>query len=153
MSVSGTAGSWVAESGSVPPELVLLLESSPGSLGAGSVGKGCSSAADFGVAVVGLGESGGGADLLGAPGNGNCSAADGAFAPAGGVQGLVVWFWVWVWFGSGHGGSGGFWVGVVWARQAAEKKIAASSARNVVGMVISPGTLSDTLTMLLGGLL
>jgi hypothetical protein len=111
MSVSGTAGSWGAESGSVPPELE-LLESSPGSRGAGSVGKGCSSAADFGVVPLGVGESGGGADLAGAPGNGNCSAADGAFAPAG-AQGLVVWFWVWVWAGSGHGGGGGFWVGVV----------------------------------------
>jgi hypothetical protein len=151
MSVSGTAGSWVAESGSVLPELELLLESSPGSLGAGAVGKGCSSAADFGVPLVGLGESGGGADLLGAPGNGNCSAADGALAPAGGVHGFVVW--VWVWLGSGHGGGGGFWAGVVWARQAAEKKNAASSARNVVGMVIGPGMLSDTLTVLLGGLL
>jgi hypothetical protein len=137
MSVSGTAGSWVAESGSAPPELELLLESSPGSLGAGAVGKGCSSAADFGVLLVGLGESGGGGvDLLGAPGNGNCSAADGAFAPAGGVQGLVAWFWVWVWLGSGHGGGGGFWVGVVWARQAVEKKNAASMTRDLASMAI-----------------
>jgi hypothetical protein len=132
------------------PEL-LLLESSPGSLGAGSVGNGCSSAADFGVVVV-LGESGGGADLLGVPGNGNCSAADGFFASgAGGGQGLVVC--VCVWFGSGHGGGGVFWVGEVWARQAAEKNRASSRARDVVKMAIYSDVLFDTLTVLRGGLL
>ena len=101
MSVSGTSGS-----GALPEPELLLLESSPGSLGAGSVGNGCSSAADFGV-VVGLGESGGGVDLLGVPGNGNCSAADVFFASGGGGgQGLVLC--VCVWFGSGHGGGGVF---------------------------------------------
>jgi hypothetical protein len=146
MSVSGTSGS-----AALPEPELLLLESSPGSLGAGSVGNGCSSAADFGV-VVGLGESGGGADLLGVPGNGNCSAADGFFTSgAGGEQGLVVC--VCVWFGSGHGGGGVFWVGEVWAREAAEKNSAASRARDVVEMAIRPDVLFDTLTVLRGGLL
>jgi hypothetical protein len=47
-------------------ELELLLESSPGNLGAGSVGNGCSVAADEGVAdpVEGAGVSGGGVDGL-----------------------------------------------------------------------------------------
>jgi len=44
--------------------------------------------------VDGVGESGafggGLADLLGWPGNGNCSAADGFFAAGGGGQGLVA---------------------------------------------------------------
>jgi hypothetical protein len=144
MSVSGTSGS----AGLPEPEL-LLLESSPGSLGAASVGNGCSSAADFGV-VVGLGESGGDADLLGVPGNGNCSAVDGFFeSGAAGGQGLVVC----VWFGSGHGGGGVVWVGEVWARHAAEKKSAASKARDVVKMAIRPDVSFDTLTVLSGGLL
>ncbi len=70
---------------------LLLLESSPGSLGAGCVGKGCCVAASEGVAV-GLGESGGVASgLAGCPGNGNCSAAEDFFAAGGaGVQGFVV---------------------------------------------------------------
>jgi len=64
---------------------LLLLESSPGSAGAGVVGKGCSVAADEGV--VAPGESGaGGAGFAGAPGNGNCSAVEGFFA--GGGQGV-----------------------------------------------------------------
>jgi len=69
--------------------LELLLESSPGSLGGGAVGNGCSSAAEF-LAGVATGESGAlAAGLLGSPGNGNCSATDGFFASeAGGVQGL-----------------------------------------------------------------
>jgi len=70
-------------------ELLLLLESSPGSLGGGCVGNGCWAAASEGV-VVGLGESGGFAGLAGSPGNGNCSAADGFFAAGAGGQGLVV---------------------------------------------------------------
>jgi hypothetical protein len=146
MSVSGTSGS-----AALPEPELLVLESSPGSFGAGSVGNGCSSAAEFGV-VVGLGESGGGVDLLGVPGNGNCSAVDGFFASgAGGGQGLV--FCVCVWFGSGHGGGGVFWVGEVWPRQVAEKSNAASRERDVVKMAIRPDVLFDTLTVLRGGLL
>ena len=146
--MSGTSGSGAA---ALPEPELLLLESSPGSLGAGSVGKGCSSAADFGV-VVGLGESGGGVDLLGVPGNGNCSATDGFFASgAGAGHGLV--FCVCVWFGSGHGGGGVVCVDEVWARQAADKNSAASRARDVVKMAIRPDVSFDTLTVLRGGLL
>jgi hypothetical protein len=58
---------------------LLLLESSPGSLGGGCVGNGCCVAASEGV-VVGLGESGGAAGLAGLPGKGNCSAAVGFLA-------------------------------------------------------------------------
>jgi len=93
--------------GSSPLELeLLLLESSPGSLGGGCVGNGCWAAASDGVVVVfvvGLGESGGGVaglgesggvfGLLGSPGNGNCSAAEDGFFAAGvggGGQGLAV---------------------------------------------------------------
>jgi hypothetical protein len=89
--------------GSSPLELeLLLLESSPGSLGGGCVGNGCWVAASEGVVVVGLGESGGVVeglgesggffDLLGSPGNGNCSAAEDGFfvLGAGGGQGLAV---------------------------------------------------------------
>jgi hypothetical protein len=83
MSVSGTA------SGSALPELELLLESSPGSLGAGVVGNGCSSAAEEGVAVE-LGASGGGvAGFAGVPGNGNCSATEGFFVCGGGEHGAA----------------------------------------------------------------
>ncbi len=83
--------------GSSPLELeLLLLESSPGSLGGGCVGNGCWAAASDGVVVVfvvGLGESGGVFGLLGSPGNGNCSAAEDGFFVAGaggGGQGLAV---------------------------------------------------------------
>ncbi len=68
--------------------LELLLESSPGSVGGAVVGNGWSSAAEF-FAGAGVGESGGAAGLLGSPGKGNCSATDGFFVSAGGVQGLV----------------------------------------------------------------
>jgi hypothetical protein len=68
--------------------LLLLLESSPGRRGAGLVGNGCSLAAEEGVVVLGLGESGGAGELAGAPGNGNCSAAEG-FLASGAVQGLA----------------------------------------------------------------
>jgi hypothetical protein len=92
--------------GSSPLELELLLESSPGSLGGGCVGKGCWVAASEGVVVVfveglgesagvveGVGESGGFLGLLGSPGNGNCSAVEDGFFVAGagdGGQGLAV---------------------------------------------------------------
>jgi hypothetical protein len=88
--------------GSSAPELELLLESSPGSLGGGCVGNGCWVAASDGVVVLGLGESGGALeglgesgglfDLLGSPGNGNCSAVEAGFlaAGAGGGQGFAV---------------------------------------------------------------
>jgi hypothetical protein len=70
-----------------------LLESSPGSLGGGCVGKGWSAAAEDGV-VAGAGASGEAevfAGLAGAPGNGNCSAAEGFFVLAGGgAQGWVA---------------------------------------------------------------
>jgi len=82
MSVSGT-------SGSVPPPELELLESSPGSFGAGVEGKGCSSAAEEGD-FPGFGESGGGvAGFAGAPGNGNCSAGEDFFAAGGGEHGVV----------------------------------------------------------------
>jgi len=119
-----------AAAGSSLPELeLLLLESSPGSLGGGSVGNGCCEAASEGV-VVGLGESGGGAGLAGVPGKGNCSAVD-FLAAGGGVQGLVVWSEVGagVWFGAGQGVAGGFCGGVVCAKPATESAEAASSAR------------------------
>jgi hypothetical protein len=113
--------------------LLELLESSPGSLGGGCVGKGCWVAASEGV-VDGAGESGGGAGLV-CPGKGNCSAVDGFFA--GGVdggQGLVVWSCVW--FGVGQGVAGGFWAGADWtgadwAKLAVESRSAAMSARVV----------------------
>jgi hypothetical protein len=75
----------------LPLLLLLLLESSPGRAGAGVVGKGCSAAAEDGL-VVEPGESGGAAagvaGFAAAPGNGNCSAADGFFAGCGhGVDG------------------------------------------------------------------
>jgi hypothetical protein len=65
------------------------------------VGNGCWVAASDGVVVAGWGESGGVEgpgesgglfDLLGSPGNGNCSAAEPGFfaAGAGGGQGLAV---------------------------------------------------------------
>jgi hypothetical protein len=69
---------------------LLLLESSPGNFGGVWVGNGCCAAASDGE-VVGLGESGGVAGLVGWPGKGNCSAAVGFLAAgAGGGQGLVV---------------------------------------------------------------
>jgi len=95
--VSGTA------SGSALPEEELLLESSPGSFGAGVVGKGCCSAAEEGV-VPGLGESGGGVeDFAGLPGNGNCSAGEGFFVDEGGEHGADGWDVVWSWDGHGAG--------------------------------------------------
>jgi hypothetical protein len=124
MSVSGTASG----SGVVPASelLLLLLESSPGSLGAGAVGKGCSSAAEVGF-VVGLGESGGGVveveGFAGLPGKGNCSEAEGFFAGEHGAAGWDV-----LWPGAGHG-AGEFCAGVVCAWQAAEKRSAASDVR------------------------
>ncbi|NYF89793.1 hypothetical protein RBB79_09550 [Tunturiibacter empetritectus] len=94
MSVSGTAsGSGVELESEL---LLLLLESSPGSLGAGVVGKGCSSAAEEGF-VAGLGESGGGVGeesegvegFAGLPGKGNCSAVEGFFTDGGGEHGVA----------------------------------------------------------------
>ena len=70
-------------------ELELLLESSPGSLGGGAVGKGCSVAASDGV-DLGLGESGGFAGLAATPGNGNCSAVEGFLAGAAAGHGVAV---------------------------------------------------------------
>jgi hypothetical protein len=126
MSVSGTASG----SGVVPAsELLLLLESSPGSLGAGVVGKGCSSAAEEGF-VVRLGESGGGVEgvegFAELPGKGNCSAGEGFFADGVEEHGAAGWDVFWP--EAGHGASG-FCVGVVCAWQAAEKRTAVSSAR------------------------
>jgi hypothetical protein len=124
--VSGTAGS---EGGLESELLLLLLESSPGSLGAGVVGKGCSSAAEEGF-VVGLGESGGGVveveGFAGLPGKGNCSAVEGFFAEVGEEHGAAGWDVLWP--EAGHG-AGEFWAGVVWAWQAADRKIAANVAR------------------------
>jgi hypothetical protein len=118
--VSGTA------SGSGLPELELLLESSPGSLGADVVGNGCSSAAEEGV-VVELGESGGGdAGFVGAPGNGNCSAAEGFFVCGGGEHGAAGCGAFWP--EAGHGADG-FCAGAVCAWQAAETRNTASNAR------------------------
>lgn len=69
---------------------LLLLESSPGSRGAGVVGNGWSVAAELGT-ELGVAEAGvsgePAAALLGEPGNGNCSATDGFFAGAAGVHG------------------------------------------------------------------
>ena len=94
-------------SSAAEPELELLLESSPGSLGGGCVGNGCWVAASDGVVVVGrdesglgasggvegLGELGGFFGLVASPGNGNCSAAEAGFFAVGacGGQGFVVW--------------------------------------------------------------
>jgi hypothetical protein len=68
-------------------ELLLELEESdPGSAGGASLGKGCSSAADF-CEAAGTGASGESLDeaagSLGSPGKGNCSAVDGCFVSAG----------------------------------------------------------------------
>jgi hypothetical protein len=126
MSVSGTASG----SAAVPEsELLLLLESSPGSLGAGVVGKGCSSAAEEGF-VVGLGESGVGVaeveGFAGLPGKGNCSAGEIFFADGGEEHGAAGWDVFWP--GAGHG-AGGVCAGVVCAWQVAQRKTAASVAR------------------------
>jgi hypothetical protein len=66
------------------PEDELPPESSPGIFGGGAVGNGCWSAAE-GAVVEGVGELGGGAGLLGSPGNGNCWAVDGLLVSGGGA--------------------------------------------------------------------
>ena len=91
-------------------ELLLELgESEPGSAGGASEGNGCSSAADFleEAGAGASGESSDGAGLPGSPGKGNCSAVDGGFVSAGGVQGLSVFFGE-AWFAAGQGGFAGF---------------------------------------------
>jgi hypothetical protein len=140
----GSSGGGGLESSLLELELLLLESSLPGSLGGGCVGNGCWVAASGGVVddlVAGFGESGGVADLLGSPGNGNCSAADFG-AGVGGVQGLVAWpgvwfglwlgFWFELWLGAGHGAAGGFCAGGVCAREVAVRRKATCSAR-VIG--------------------
>ena len=116
--------------------------------------------------VEGLGESGGFLGLLGWPGNGNCSAAEDGFfaAGSGGVQGLVdcgagSGVFADVWLGGAQGG-GGFWAGVVCARQEVESRRAACSARVMEEIAIGGllliqglGYSSDPLTGLRDSLL
>jgi len=127
----------------LPLEL-LLPESLPGSNGGFSVGKGLSVAAEEGVVLVPVvepGASGVAAGFAGSPGNGNASAAGGVVSGDGAGQGLAA-----VWFGGRQGGgagagegvgaSGGLCAGVLWARQAVEKRKAARSARVVERIAI-----------------
>jgi hypothetical protein len=106
--------------------------------------------------VVELGESGGGvAGFAGAPGNGNCSAAEGFFVCGGGEHGAAGWGaagWGAFWPEAGHG-AGGFCAGAVCAWQAAETRNAASDARILEPIAIGFRVLFDTLTVLRGGLL
>jgi hypothetical protein len=119
--------------GSSALELLLLLESSPGSFGGSWVGKGCWAAAEEGLlpdVVEGLGESGAGAVLAGSPGNGNCSEGDdfllsgvvGAHGFAAG-SGFADWSalwppdWLGAGLGAGHGLAGAVREGVVWAKR------------------------------------
>lgn len=117
--------------------LLLLLES--GYIGGGDwVGNGCSSAA-VECGFVGVGTSGvslDGRGFAGSPGNGNCWAAGGCFWSAEGAQGLSFAGLPEVWLADGHGGvSAGFWVGAVWAIQAAESTTTASTRRDTTRIV------------------
>ena len=88
-------------------ELLLELEGSdPGRAGGASLGKGCSSAADFpdGDGAGAFGASlGVAAGLAGSPGKGNCSAAAGGFVSVGWVQGLSEEDFAELWLDDGQG--------------------------------------------------
>jgi len=97
-SSAGGAAGGASGSGLLLESLLELLEPLEPASGRGGDcrGNGCSSVAD-GRGELGFGASGGASDgamdLLGSPGNGKSSAAEGFFVSAGGEQGLSVADW------------------------------------------------------------